>query len=93
VSTPKLVAFRPDQPPRRLTKRFPRARPQIEALWRRDGEFREICRDYREARASLRLLTETEGRDADQAKEELSALLAEIEGEMFSLVEQQLEAP
>ena len=47
---PKLVAFRPDQPPRRLIERFPGAGPEIEALWRRDGEFREICRDYREAR-------------------------------------------
>ena len=89
---PKLVAFRPDQPPRRLIERFPGAGPEIEALWRRDGEFREICRDYREARASLQLFSETTGGNADEGKEQLSALLAELEAEMLFVVERQLKS-
>ena len=92
MSTPKVVAFRPDQPPRWLIERFPGARSQMEALWRRDGEFREICRDYREARASLQLFTETEGRGAKEGKEEVSALIEELEGEMLLLVERRLES-
>ena len=92
MSTPKLVAFRPDQPPRRLFERFLGARRQIEALWRRDGEFREICRDYREARAALQLFTETEGQGANEGKDELSALLEELEGEMLLVMERQLES-
>ena len=88
MSTPKLVVFRPDQPPRRLLERFPDAGQQIEALWRGDGEFREICRDYREAVASLRLCAA--GDAAAERKRSVTELVAELEREMLAVVERRL---
>ena len=90
MSTAKLVAFQPDRPPRAVTKRFPEAESQIETLWLRDEEFREICRDYREARASLGAVSKATDRESGGKGRELAELLAELEGEMLSVIERRL---
>jgi len=84
----KLLPFRPDQPPRCLIERFPGEEAEIDALWRRDREFREICRDYREAVASLRFHTELG--TAEERERSIAELVAELEGEMLAVVERQL---
>ena len=59
--TMKLVPFRPDQPPRLVVEHFPGVEASIDGLWRRDREFREICRDYRETRASIQAISDSRG--------------------------------
>jgi hypothetical protein len=84
----KLLPFRPDQPPRRLIERFPDEQSMIESLWRCDREFREICRDYREAVASL-CLAEERG-IPEERQRSIAELVAELEAEMLAAVESHL---
>ena len=85
----RLLPFRPDQPPRRLVEHFPNEGGTIDALWRRDQEFREICRDYREAVASLRFYAER-GIAEEEREHPIAELVEELEGEMFAAVERHL---
>ncbi len=78
-----LVPFRRDHPPAQVLQRFSKAQRAVEALWRTNLEFREICRDYREAQAVLDRGDVTQNRTRD----ELGGLTAELEEEMVSLVD------
>jgi len=84
----KLVPFAPNQPPRRVLESFPGSERSVEELWRHDSEFREICRDYREAVASLRLCAA--GDMEEERRRSIIELVAELEGEMFAVVESRL---
>ena len=84
----RVLPFRPDQPPRRLVERFPGEEAMIESLWRGDREFREICRDYREAVASLRF--HAERGIAEERERPIAELVDELEGEMVAAVERHL---
>ena len=82
----RVFYFRADQPPTAVLERFAGSQAEVQALWRESAEFREICRDYREARASM---SRTRGRKGDEAAGEahLAELVAELEQEMVSLLD------
>lgn len=82
----KLIPFRADQPPAEVLERFADAHAEIEALWRSNREFREICSDYREARASLQRGGEGDPGTRASSDEQLAELVAELEEEMVSLL-------
>ncbi len=82
----KLIPFRADQPPAEVLERFADAHAEIEALWRSNREFREICRDYREARASLQRGGEGDPDTRASRDEQFAELVAELEEEMTSLL-------
>ena len=82
----KLIPFRADQPPAEVLERFADAHAEIEALWRSNPEFREICSDYREARASLQRGGEGDPDTRASGDEQFAELVAELEEEMTLLV-------
>ena len=86
-STGKLVPVRFDRPPRCIAEKFAAAEKEIAELWRRSSEFREVCRDYREAVTSLDRFGRA-GHDTSggRTRVQLEELVDELEDEIASLL-------